>query len=209
MVSEKFMINNDSGRQAAMDYVTGSFAVSTNLSRQDTLRLCLLVEESLGMVKGMVGEFFGQMWFDGFDKGCAIHMELVSNMNSDKKQELLSMSTSGQNASARGFMGKLGDVVSRAMYNFNKAIDLYGAETMRYGIVSAGGVDTPTVYAMTPVWSLKAYRAGLKNQGENSEDANEAWDELEKSIVANLADDVIVGVKGDRVELVILKKFQN
>ena len=117
------------------------------------------------------------------------------------------MSTSGQNASSRGFMGRLGDMVSRAMYNFSKAIDLYGAETMRYGVVGTGGIDTPSVYDMTPVWSLKQYRAGLEEQREDSDDASEAWDELEKSIVANLADDVVVGVKGDRVELVIVKKF--
>ena len=37
--------------------------------------------------------------------------------------------------------------------------------------------------------------------------ADEAWDELEKSIVGKLADDVVVGVKGDRIELVITKDF--
>ena len=35
----------------------------------------------------------------------------------------------------------------------------------------------------------------------------EPWDELEKSIIANLADDVIVSVKGSSVEIVILKDF--
>ena len=33
------------------------------------------------------------------------------------------------------------------------------------------------------------------------------WDELEKSIIANLADDVIVSVKGNRVEIEIKKNF--
>ncbi|MGX8707105.1 MAG: hypothetical protein ACSW8J_11040 [bacterium] len=209
MVSEKFMINSDNGRLAAASFVTERFAAYAHLGKRDTLRLCLLVEESLGMVKAMMEDFFGQMWFDGDDKGCAIHMELVSNMTGDKKADLLSVSSTGQNAAAKGFMGKLGDMVSRAMYNFGKAIDLYGAETMRYGIVNTGGIDTPSVYDMTPVWSLRNYRAGLEDQRDGSDDANAAWDELEKSIVANLADDVVVGVKGDRVELVIVKQFQN
>ncbi len=34
-----------------------------------------------------------------------------------------------------------------------------------------------------------------------------AWDELEKSIVANIADEVQVGVQKDSVELVIIKQF--
>jgi hypothetical protein len=33
------------------------------------------------------------------------------------------------------------------------------------------------------------------------------WDELEKSIIANLADDVIVGVKGRKANFIIVKKF--
>ena len=37
--------------------------------------------------------------------------------------------------------------------------------------------------------------------------ARAAWDELEKSIVANIADDVKVSVKGNNVELVIEKKL--
>ena len=37
--------------------------------------------------------------------------------------------------------------------------------------------------------------------------AEAALDELEKSIVARLADDVVVGVKGDRVDLIITKAF--
>ena len=35
----------------------------------------------------------------------------------------------------------------------------------------------------------------------------EAWDELEKSIIAKLADDVIVGVLGGKVDIVVKKKF--
>ena len=207
MVSEKFMINSDSGRMAAAQYVTEEFAGLARLEKRDALRLCLLVEEALGMVKAMVDDFFGQMWFEGQDGDYAIHMELVSNMNADKKEELLSVSSTGENASARGFMGKIGDFVSRAMHSFTKAVDIYGAETMRYGIVGTSGMDTPSMYDMTPMWSLKQYRAGLESGRANSQDASAAWDELEKSIVANLADDVIVGVKGDRVELVITKHF--
>ena len=45
----------------------------------------------------------------------------------------------------------------------------------------------------------------MSHKQENSE--NEKWDELEKSIVAKLADDVIVGVRGKNVEIVIKKEF--
>ena len=37
--------------------------------------------------------------------------------------------------------------------------------------------------------------------------AREAWDELEKSVVKNIADDVRVAIRGGFVELTILKKL--
>ena len=55
--------------------------------------------------------------------------------------------------------------------------------------------------AGSPYWSLKNYRANVKDED------SEEWDELEKSIINNLADDVIVGVKGKQAKIIIEKKF--
>ena len=49
-------------------------------------------------------------------------------------------------------------------------------------------------------WTLNRYRDAERNNSE-------PWDELEKSIIANLADDVVVSVKGNNVEIAIIKKF--
>ena len=42
---------------------------------------------------------------------------------------------------------------------------------------------------------------------EESE-SQEAWDELEKSIVGSLSDDVQIGIKGDKVQMIIFKSFK-
>ena len=52
------------------------------------------------------------------------------------------------------------------------------------------------------LWTLEQYRNSV-----NTEEQAEAWDELEKSVIASVADDVIVGVKGNRVDVVIVKKI--
>ena len=39
------------------------------------------------------------------------------------------------------------------------------------------------------------------------DEKSDEWDELEKSVIASTADDVIVGVKGKRADIVIIKKF--
>ncbi len=207
MVSEKFMVNSDEGRMAAARYATESFAWQQKLDRRDTMRLSLLVEETLGMVKAMVEDFYGQLWFIGDGGRCEIHLQATADMNAGKKQDLLSVSSSGKNALAKGFMAMLGEVLSGAIHGVGNAMDACGQETLRYGIVHTPGVGMVGADSMTPIWTLQTYMNDLDTRRGEGGEAEDAWDELEKSIVARLADDVIVGVKGDRIELVIVKDF--
>ena len=59
---------------------------------------------------------------------------------------------------------------------------------------------TITICITVTVWKLSDYKNNV-NVKNNTED----WDELEKSIIANLADDVSVGIKGDDVELIVTR----
>lgn len=204
-VSDKFMVNSDAGRMAAARYATENFAWQAKLDKRDTLRLDLLVEETLGMVKAMLDDFYGQIWFVADGKACEIHFEATSDMNADKKQELLSVSSTGKNTAAKGFMAKLGEVISGALHGMGNTMDTYGQETIKYGIVHTPSVLSANSDMMT-IWTLQSYRSDL-SEAHSDDGAEEALDELEKSIVAKLADDVLVGVKGDRIDLVIKKKF--
>ena len=204
-VSDKFMVNSDAGRMAAARYATENFAWQAKLDKRDTLRLDLLVEETLGMVKAMLDDFYGQIWFVADGKACEIHFEATSDMNADKKQELLSVSSTGKNTAAKGFMAKLGEVISGALHGMGNTMDTYGQETIKYGIVHTPSVLSANSDMMT-IWTLQSYRSDL-SEAHSDDGAEEALDELEKSIVAKLADDVLVGVKGDRINLVIKKQF--
>ena len=206
MVSDKFTVNNDAQRMAAARYVTESFAEQAGLDGRNALRLELLVEETLGMVKTMLDSFYGQIWFTADGRDVEIHFEATADMNADKKEELLSVSSTGKNVAAKGFMAKLGEMISGALRSAGRSIDAYGQETMKYGVV-----HTPELMAAYPdmmtIWTLQTYRVDLDQARTDGDFAEEAWDELEKSIVAKLADDVAVGVRGDRIDLVIRKRF--
>ena len=158
------------------------------------------------MVKSMLDDFYGQIWFVNNGRTCEIHFEATANMDEGRKLNLLSVSRTGKNAAAKGFMAKLGEMISGALYGFGQSVDAYGQETMRYGIVHTPGTLAPTM-EMMPVWTLSAYKDNLDQARGQDDDADAAWDEMEKSIVARLADDVVVGVKGDRIDLVITKTF--
>ena len=56
------------------------------------------------------------------------------------------------------------------------------------------------------VWSMQKMRDEAE-QAEGEPEAEEVKDELEKSIVARLADDIRVGIRGDKAEVVIEKVF--
>lgn len=209
MVSDKFMVNSDAGRMAAARYATENFAWHAGLDRRATLRLSLLVEETLGMVKAMVDDFYGRIWFVGDADACEIHLEATASMDSDRKQELLSVSSTGRNAAARGFMGMLGDVISGALHNIGHAVDTaYGETAVSGSVMAPAGLGTPDMYDLTPVWTLQQYKANVEKGRLEGDALERAKEDLEKSVVANLADDVVVGVKGDRIELVIKKRFK-
>ena len=56
--------------------------------------------------------------------------------------------------------------------------------------------------------SMEDYRDQLRQYRErNQNEANEAWDELEKSVVGHLADDVKISIQGRIVEMTILKRL--
>ena len=206
IVSEKFAVNSDAERMAAARYAAEDFAGQIGLDRRDTLKLDLLVEETLGMAKVTLEDFYGQLWFTAKGRRCEIHFEATADMDSFKKRELLSVSSTGKNAAARGFMARLGEVISGALRGVGDTMDAYGAQTIQYGIVHA-----PYTMAfngeMTPIWTLQTYRMDLAQADGDDRAAEAAQEDLEKSIVARIADDVVVGVKGDRVDLIITKAF--
>ena len=207
MKSEVFMINSEAGRMAAARYATEEFSHALGLSKHDALRLDLLTEETLGMVKALVDDFYCQLWFEAEGKRCELHLQATADMNANRREELLSVSSSGRNAAAKGFMAMLKDVISGAVHSFGASMNEYGREAARYGMVNPADISGFAVDAMVPIWTLQTYRTDLDEQRLSDEAAGDARDELEKSIVGKLADDVIVGVKGDRIEMVIVKDF--
>lgn len=57
-------------------------------------------------------------------------------------------------------------------------------------------------------WSLEEYRKELNLKKEKDVYSQEAWEDLERSIVGNLADSVEVGIDSKEVRLVVIKKFE-
>lgn len=166
------------------------------LNPKETLRLRLLAEELLGMMRGILANYSAEFWIEGAEKKMALHMRALADMDISpaERRALLDVSSSGTNAAAKGFMGKLGQLFACGL--FGGAEEMAAASGLLYA-----GMDCGT-NMLPDEWSLQRYRNLLERAGKP-----EAWDELEKSIVASFADDVTVAVRSDRAEITIIKDF--
>jgi hypothetical protein len=121
----------------------------------------------------------------------------VESLSVEKKEQLISVSASKKNAAASGFMGKIRDIAENML--------LFSDEPSRNRLFENEylyGYDAADIH-YNYAWSLDNY---VEQQRREKNPENE-WDQLEKSIVAKLADDVIVGVRGKKVEIIIKKQF--
>ncbi|MCR4590848.1 MAG: hypothetical protein K5668_08515 [Lachnospiraceae bacterium] len=198
MKNDKIMISSrDVDFSDALKDIDESIS-ALKLEQKDGLHLRLIAEEILSMMNAMTGDFKAMLWFERTVKDAAVYLTAkTEGMDLDMKEDLLSVSTTGKNASTKGFMAKVGDIIENSILNFENVMKLeqkYGA-----GYVGYGTVEMSSDYALS--WSLAQYRNSLEEAKSEDSGAEEAWDELEKSVVASLAKDVTVGVKKGTVEM--------
>ena len=172
------------------------------LTPKQAIHLHLLTEEALGMFQGILNDVRGQFWIEETDGEYTLHLLAWTMMNREKRKQLLSVSTSGENAAAKGVLGKIRDLFTRSL----EPLDGSAAAAYRAGWIEnqAGIPDSDP--AIPLMWSFVRYRDSIDPQDpERAED----WDELEKSVIANVADDVEIFIRAEEVEMVIHKRFQN
>ncbi len=173
---------------------------------KDALHLKLLFEETMGMLKELAADYHAAVWFERYKHECCIKLTGKTIMDMSKKENLLNVASRKGNSLVSGFMDKVGDVIENGLLSYNDVMNLqqeYGGGSVNYGTMGMyNGVEGMGDSGV--MWSLYEYRGALKGAKDEQVEAKEAWDELEKSIVASLAKDVIVGVKGDRIDMTIV-----
>ena len=172
-------------------------------------------KEDSWMLGELSGNFEGQFWVqvEGRRFELITDIYVIDAMDGKTKKGFIAVSTKKKNAAAKGIMGKIRDVVENMMYPENA---LYSADYISSELESDVMMDQEekkqSDKALTAeelvdsimigdCWSLNQYKA---KQRKNPE----PWDEIEKSIIANIADDVTVSVKGKNVEIKVTKDFE-
>lgn len=207
MKSDVIRIQSDlTGREEALQ-AAESFVRYNGFEGKNAMHIRLLTEELVSMVHGIMDRFVGDLWFESTKtaEGVKCCICLSAKRSADLKQEekLLSVASSGKNENARGILGKIREVfrVSAQCSVDGVFLEQYSAANSWYNM-GAHRSELPGFDSGEAYWSLLHYRTNLPS---NKADAPEEWDELEKSIIAKLADDVKVWLKSNTTEVVIEK----
>ena len=202
-INLKITGNEDSINEALV--ATEKLAVDGGLDKKQCLHLRLLAEELFGMIRSITREVKADYVVNQDGKSYELHLETEVELTMEMREEMLSVSSSGKNEAAKGFMGKLRDVIRVSLLpseNLPGISERTGLGLMNMGETTGSGIREAGVGYE---WSMSVYKDNLESK--RRDETEEAWDELEKSIVANIADEVKVYIKRTKVHAVIMKTF--
>jgi len=216
MITDKIRVDGtDESLNEALDYAN-QFADSLGLSKKETFHIRLLTEELLGLLAGVTSRDYDGacLWFEGGEGTYRLHLYGKVFMTAERRAGLLAASTSGKNAAVTGIMDKIKDMVSKGLLNLTSPdVAEAGYVAMPLPSFYLAGIETPVPMIDTAVWTLSNYRRSLIDSSPDPysetlvRENRTTWDELERSIIANIADDVLVSIQKDNVEITIIKSY--
>ena len=156
---------------------TKKVAEYTGLDHQDSLRLQLITEEMLSLIRLVTGEVQASFWLERDGKQYTLSLTTKTVMDKEKRELLIASSSSQKNEAAGSFLGKLRNLFEKAM-----TAD------------APGGDDLP-----------EDVLDDLANH--TIECSDEEWDGYEQSTLKKLADVIKIGIRGDYVEMNVIKTF--
>lgn len=189
------------GRDKALE-LTEKAGAFCGLDNKTTLRLRLLSEEIIELIRPFSSELKGDFWLETNDENVEIHLKTNIPMDLQTRNELLSVATSGKNSAAKGLIGKIREMIARVTLPDDPETKAMTDQAL--GLMALGS-QMGSSYGSTYSWSMTAYAESINNSTVFTDEAAEAMDALEKSIVANIADEVKVNIVDSNVEVVIYK----
>ena len=200
MKSDVITVSSKGNQMEAALAQAEKVAAYKGLKGKNALHLRLLTEEMMGMMRSITGETEGKFWIEDEGDEYRLHLLAETSMDSEKRDQLLAASSTGKNESARGLMGRLRDFFERGEDDDYRSFPS--------PLLYSGMYEHSSMPALDWEWSMMRYEDFLSSRVKNNDAAaREAWDELEKSVVAKVADDVKVSIRGRSVEMILVKKM--
>ena len=156
------------------------------------------------MQDGILGFVEGAFYLENKDRVYNLCLHSDVRVEDGTREKFVELSTNKQNAAYSGFKGKIRMTIDSMLNGAASDIYLSGYDYMGDPLFfSYPSVFQRSMYGANPyeqTWTLSQYR-------EKARENEDQWDELEKSIVASIADEVIVGARTNYVDIIVIKKF--
>ena len=162
------------------------------LGPKDIGCLRLLTEEMFSMCRELLGAEALDFEVKREERRYTLCTVTKTQVGEEAREHFLSMSSTGKNAANQGIKGLLGVIIE--VLSIEGDAKLYGP-AWSYGMHSPGDD-----YAC--MWTLSQYMEFAPKEKVKSE-----WDGMEKSIIVNFADDVSIGVRSGKLEMIVTKTF--
>lgn len=190
------------GKEKALE-ITEKTGAYIGLDHNNLLRLRLLSEELMGLMNSFTKELVGAFWLEAEDKTIEVHLKTEIPMDLQTRKDILSVATSGKNSAAKSFMGKIREMIEIAILPDDPETKAMTEQAM--GLMYSG--CQMGTHASNYSWAMSTYVASIESQSQTKAEAKDELADLERSIVANLADDITVHIVGSEVEITIYKTF--
>lgn len=151
----------------------------------------LLAEEMISMTKGILEKCAGTMWVDTTNETFEIHLIAKAGIDYNAKEEFIAASKAKKNTAPKGLFGKIGFVFEGLVLGATFDPNVY--PDLAYGFSSATNEMA--------MWSMSTYYATAPKETQNNDV------DIERTIIEKFADDVIVTVKSNWVEMTVIKKI--
>ncbi len=189
--------------------MTEKLGLNNGLDRKSNLHLRLLAEELIGLMRGVTDQASATYWIEREGRQYILHLATEVKLNRKMREQILAVSSTGENAAAKGFMGKLKDMIATAFLPADEASvsPLSGLSLGLMTMASNASPQAQQASVSTLNWSMQKYKSAIAADGSGSKEIEEKKYELEHSIVASIADEVTASVQGSLVEIKIYKAF--
>lgn len=193
----------DGSDKSIMDCMkeTERYSASENLSKDMSLRLRLISEELLSLTKTLPGLKDGKFSIEREGSDYEVCLETKASINKKTKDKLVAVSSSNTNDAYSGLSGLISQAVDSMMrmsMNNKNGVTEAAMNTMEESI---GKADDD--YR----WSYNVYKEKESLAGDTLPDGfNIDSEEIGRSVLTNLSDDIRISVRANKVSFRVLVK---
>ena len=191
-----YSISHDKDNLQTVLKEASKVAAYNELDEKSAMRLELLAEELIDLLPYFSEEYEGEFWIESDDRRYELHVSMDAQMLSKALQnERKVLLDEKKKNKLVGFFEKIREAVDKmAMNNVESPENKYYFEDMQTEYNPISQANQKQSYAKT--W--RVLRHNIEDENTNA---------LEKSIFASLADDVLIGVVGNKIDIIVPKTF--